>query len=379
MNVLIAMDSFKESLSSLQAGCAVAEGIKRVYPDAKITMIPTADGGEGTVEALVYGTTGRMEQAEVTDLLGRKCLCEYGILPDGTAVIEVAAAAGLQLLSPEERDPLHTTTYGVGELIIAAIEQGCRKFIIGLGGSGTNDGGIGMLQALGFDFLDEDGKQVSYGAAGLSLVSAISVDNALPELADCCFEVACDVNNPLCGDLGCSAIYGPQKGADEALIRQMDRGMEQYAEIVKASLPSSTPDFPGAGAAGGLGFAFRTFLNGKLLRGIDLIMYHCRLRDRMEQADLVITGEGRMDVQSAMGKAPSGIAALAKELQKPVIALCGSFSGGTSICDTSGIDACFSIMRSPCTLPEALKPENAAQNLTETVEQLFRLIRRITL
>ena len=372
MKILIAMDSFKESLSSLAAGQAAAEGFYRVSPDAEITLIPVADGGEGTTDALVYATGGKTEQVTVMDLLGRQRLCAYGILPDGTAVIEAAAASGLHLLRPEERNPFYTTTFGIGQMIGAAIDQGCRKFIIGLGGSGTNDGGIGMLQALGFEFLDENGAQVPYGAIGLGKIHSVKCDRARSELKECSFEIACDVNNPLCGKNGCSAVYGPQKGADTAMVKQMDIWMAHYAEAVKSALPYSDPDFPGAGAAGGLGFSLMSFLQGKLCRGIELVIEHCSLRERIANTDLVVTGEGRMDGQTAMGKAPWGIATLAKEFHKPVIALCGSYKSAAKIHET--IDACFSIVPAPCSLAEALDPTVASENLANTAEQVLRLI-----
>lgn len=372
MNILIAMDSFKESLSSLQAGAAVAEGLCRVWPNAEIHLIPIADGGEGTVDALVYAAGGQIEVVEVADLLGRKRLCSYGVLPDGTAVIEVSSAAGLNLLQAEERDPLRTSTYGFGEMIIAAIRKGYRKLILCLGGSGTNDGGIGMLQALGFQFLDWEGNAVRSGAKGLKDVRSISFAHVLPELFDCEFEIACDVNNPLCGENGCSAIYGPQKGADAALVREMDQWMCHYAGIVKEELPCSDPDFPGAGAAGGLGFALMSFLKGKLRRGIDLVVSHCSLREKVACSDLVITGEGRIDCQTSMGKAPWGIAGIGKEFHKPVIALCGSLESHPGLHER--MDACFSIVPSPCSLADALCSETAKKNLADTAEQTARLI-----
>lgn len=375
MNILIAMDSFKESLSSLAAGQAAAAGFYRACPDAEITLIPMADGGEGTTDALVYATAGRVEQVEVSDLLGRKRWCNYGILPDGTAVIEAAASAGLHLLRPEERNPLFTTTFGVGQMIGAAIDQGCRKFILGLGGSGTNDGGMGMLRALGFEFLDGNGAQVPHGAIGIGKVHSVKCHGARPELRECSFEIACDVNNPLCGDNGCSAIYGPQKGADAAMVKQMDGWMASYADAVKLALSCSDPDFPGAGAAGGLGFALMSFLNGTLHRGIELMMEHCSLHEKIAKADLVVTGEGRIDGQTAMGKAPWGIARLAKKLHKPVIAFCGSLRSNEKLHES--IDACFSIMTAPCSLEEALEPETAAENLASTAEQVLRLILRM--
>lgn len=375
MKILIAMDSFKESLSSLEAAQAAERGFRRVCPEAEISLIPVADGGEGTTEALIYGAGGKPEQVRVLDLLGRTRCCHYGILPDGTAVIEAAAAAGLQLLRAQERDPLHTTSYGLGQMIAAAIKKGCRNFVIGLGGSGTNDGGIGMLQALGFGMLNCEGVQVPYGAEGMSKIHCIDTSGAIPELSECKFEIACDVNNPLCGENGASAVYGPQKGADSALILQMDAWMAQYAEKVKSVLPCSDPAFPGAGAAGGLGFAMMSFLHGTMHRGIDLVIEHSGLRDKIRTVDLVVTGEGCIDGQTSTGKTPWGIAAAAKELDKPVIALCGSLRNAEEIHEK--IDACFSIVSEPCSLDVALNPTVAANNLANTAEQVLRMIKAV--
>ena len=272
MKAVIAIDSLKGSLTSLQAGSAAAEGIRRVYPDAQIDIFPIADGGEGTVDALVTGLKGKKQTVSAMDPLGRPIVCEYGILPNGTAVIEMSCAAGITLITKEERNPLHTTTYGVGEVIRDAVEKGCRNFVIGIGGSATNDGGIGMLQALGFGILDAEGKPVSMGGKGLQEIAAITTEYALPELKQCRFQIACDVTNPLCGENGCSAVYGPQKGATPEMVAQMDTWLQNYADIVKTVLPHSDQNMPGVGAAGGIGFAFAAFLNGKLVSGIDLIL-----------------------------------------------------------------------------------------------------------
>ena len=259
MKTVIAIDSFKGSMTSMEAGNAAAAGVKAVFPDAEIVVRPLADGGEGTVEALTTGMGGRMETALVSDPLGRKISASYGILEKNkTAVIEMAAAAGLPLLSKEERNPLHTTTYGVGELIRDAIRKGCRHFIVGIGGSATNDGGVGMLSALGFEFLDKSGQPVRNGAAGLADLAEIRSGHVLPVLKECTFRVACDVENSLCGELGCSSVFGPQKGADEKSIRQMDQWLFSYAQLTKEHFLQADENCPGAGAAGGLGFAFHS-------------------------------------------------------------------------------------------------------------------------
>ncbi|MBR1823001.1 MAG: glycerate kinase [Ruminococcus sp.] len=375
MKAVIAIDSFKGSLSSTDAGKAAAEGIFRVFPDAETVIMPVADGGEGTVEALVTGLNGQFREAKVTDPLGRKIIARYGILPDNTAVIEMAAASGLTLLSEIERDPMLTTTYGTGELILDAIHHGCRSFIIGIGGSATNDGGIGCLQALGFGMLNENGHQVSYGAKGLSELAEITDNNVVPELKECHFHVACDVTNPLCGENGCSAVFAPQKGADTETVRLMDSYLRRYAELTKTYSPAASPDTAGAGAAGGLGFALMFYLGAKIESGIQLIMRETRLEEAIKSADIVITGEGCLDSQTAMGKAPVGIAKIAKKYGKPVIAFCGAVREGAELCNKNGIDSYFPILRRVSTLEQAMDKTNAYKNLSDTAEQVFRTIR----
>ena len=313
MKVVTAIDSFKGSMTSMEAGFAAAEGIHRVDADAELQVRPLADGGEGTVEALVAGMNGKTEHVKVTGPLGEPVICEYGIIESTkTAVIEMAGAAGITQVPDEKRNPLYTTTYGVGEVIKDAIEKGCRRFIVGIGGSATNDGGVGMLQALGYAFLDKDGKQVLPGARGLKDITEITAAYVIPELAECKFRVACDVTNPLCGELGCSAIYGPQKGATPEMIQDMDQWLGAYAELAKERFPKADPKYPGTGAAGGMGFAFLTFTDAVLESGINIVLDETKLEDYIKDADLVITGEGRMDGQTAMGKAPVGVAKLAK-------------------------------------------------------------------
>ncbi len=375
MNIVIAIDSFKGSLSTLQAGNAAASGIRRVFPNAEIHVFPIADGGEGTVDALVSGLHGTYRTAKVSDPLERKISARYGILPGGTAVIEMAAASGLPLLSPAERNPLHTTTYGFGQLIRDAIGHGCRSFILGIGGSATNDGGVGCLQALGFEFLDGNGKQVTSGAKGLSDIVHISDKNAMPELKNCTFHVACDVKNPLCGEDGCSAVFAPQKGADAEMIARMDGDLRHFAELTRHCNPAADPDHAGAGAAGGLGFGLMTYLHAALESGIGLIIRETGLEDAVKAADLVITGEGCLDAQTAMGKAPVGVAKIAKKYGKPVIAFSGAVRDGAELCNTAGIDAFFPILRSVGTLENAMDMENTAKKLSDTAEQVWRLIR----
>ena len=375
MKAVIAMDSFKGSVSSLEAGKAVAEGIRRVFPDADTIIKPVADGGEGTVEALVSGLNGRLCEAKVSDPLGRKIAAKYGILPNNTAVIEMAAASGLTLLSENERDPMLTTTYGTGELILSAILNGCRDFIIGIGGSATNDGGIGCLQALGFGMLDAKGRQIESGAKGLSHLAEITDTNVIPELKECSFKVACDVTNPLCGENGCSTVFAPQKGAKAKLIPVMDGYLRNFAELTKTYNAAASPDTPGAGAAGGLGFALIYYLNAEFESGIELIMRETQLESAIIDADIVITGEGCLDSQTAMGKAPVGIAKIAKKYDKPVIAFSGAVKNGAELCNKNGIDAYFPIIRQVFTLEEAMDKTTAYRNLADTTEQVFRTVK----
>jgi len=374
MKIVVAIDSFKGSLTSLQAGSAAKEGITRVYPQAQVEVYPIADGGEGTVIALTTALNGKLETVQAVDPLGRPMECEYGIVGK-TAVIEMSCAAGITLLEAQERDPMRTTTYGVGQVIADAISKGCRDFIIGIGGSATNDGGIGMLQALGFGILDENGNQVPMGGAGLERIAAITTENALPALSECTFRIACDVTNPLCGENGCSAIYGPQKGATPEQIKKMDAWLDAYADTVKAVFPESDKNMPGAGAAGGIGFAFFSFLGGKPYSGIDLILGQLRIEDTIRDADLVITGEGRLDAQTVMGKAPIGIARIAKKFGKPVIAFSGCVTPQTGVCNDHGIDAFFPIVKGACTIQEAMAIENAYPNMADTAEQALRLLK----
>ncbi len=374
MKAVIAIDSLKGSLSSIEAGQAIAEGIKKADAKAEVVIRPLADGGEGTVEALVCGMNGTLQHVKVTGPLGEPVVCEYGIIDETkTAVIEMSGAAGITLVPDTKKNPLYTTTYGVGEVIRDAIEKGCRRFIVGIGGSATNDGGIGMLQALGYGFLNKDGQQVPFGAIGLKELETITDTYVLPELAECEFKIACDVTNPLCGENGCSAVYGPQKGANPSMIMEMDKWLRYYAALAREKFPKANPNEPGTGAAGGLGFAFLTFTNAVLESGIKIVLEETKLESYVKEADVVVTGEGRLDFQTAMGKAPVGVAGLAKKFDIPVLAFAGSVTKDATECNKNGIDAFFPILRGISTLEEAMKPENAKQNLTDTAEQAFRL------
>lgn len=376
MNIVIAIDSLKGSLTSLEAGKAIETGIKKVYSEAVTKVLPLADGGEGTVEALTLGMGGKLQSIEVTGPLGNKILAQYGILSDGkTAIVEMAAAAGITLVPDNKRNPLYTTTYGVGEILLDAMHKGCRHFIIGIGGSATNDGGVGMLQALGYDMLDADGNPVPFGAAGLKVLCRIDDSRVTPELKECSFRIACDVTNPLCGEKGCSAIYGPQKGASPEDIALMDKWMGDYARISKKKYSHADANAPGAGAAGGMGFAFLTFTNATLESGIEIVLAETKLEDHISKADLVITGEGRLDGQTVMGKAPVGVARIAKKYNKPVIAFAGCVTPEATACNEHGIDAFFPILRGVVSLSEAMEPKNARQNMIDTVEQAMRLLK----
>lgn len=375
MKAVVAIDSLKGSLSSMEAGNAIAEGIYRADAEAKVEVRPLADGGEGTVDALVQGMNGSLRKVRVTGPLGDKVDAAYGIIEEAKmAVIEMSAAAGITLVPDEKKNPLFTTTYGVGEMIRDAIEKGCRKFVVGIGGSATNDGGIGMLQALGYDFLNSKGNAVPYGAKGLEDLAEIRKEHVLPELAQCEFKVACDVTNPLCGPLGASAVYGPQKGATPEMVREMDQWLADYAKLAANCSERADAEHPGTGAAGGLGFAFLAFTNAVLEPGIKIVLKETKLEQYIQDADIVITGEGRLDGQTAMGKAPVGVAKLAGKYNIPVLAFAGSVTEDAGKCNEEGIHAFFPILRGITTLEEAMDRDNAKRNLIETVEQVFRLI-----
>lgn len=375
MKVVIAIDSFKGSLTSIEAGNAAAKGIKRASADIETCVRPLADGGEGTVEALVKGMQGVLQKVTVSGPLERTVESQYGILEASkTAIIEMSSAAGITLIEAKERNPLHTTTYGVGEMIKDAIQKGCRRFIVGIGGSATNDCGIGMLQALGFEFLNEGGKQVSFGAQGIRDIMSIKNVNVIPELKECSFQIACDVTNPLCGEQGCSAVYGPQKGATKNMIQDMDQWIGNFAELAKQTYPHADANAPGTGAAGGLGFAFLTFTNAVLESGIQIVLKETKLEEYIQSADIVVTGEGRLDGQTAMGKAPVGVAKLAKKYNKPVLAFAGCVTKEAVECNKEGIDSFFPIVRRSTTLEEAMDYDNACNNMMDAVEQAFRLI-----
>ncbi len=375
MKVVIAIDSLKGSLSSMEAGMAIKDGILAAKPDAEVIVKPLADGGEGTTDALIEGMNGERIDLTVTGPMHTPVDAYYGYLKDtNTAVMEMASAAGITLVPDSEKNPLLATSYGVGEMINDAIQRGCRNFIIGIGGSVTNDGGIGMLKALGVRFLDENGEDAGEGGQALAKVARIDVSGMNPLLKECHIQVACDVNNPLCGENGSTYVYGPQKGVTEDMKKTLDEAMAHFARVTSETLENDYLNTPGAGAAGGLGYAFLAYTGAALTPGIELILDAVGLEEELSSADVVVTGEGRLDFQTAMGKAPVGVARLAKKYNAKVIAFAGSVTKEATACNKEGIDAFFPILRSVCTLAEAMDPVAARNNMTATVEQVFRLL-----
>ena len=375
MKVVIAIDSLKGSLSSMEAGMAIKDGILAAKPDAEVIVKPLADGGEGTTDALIEGMNGERIDLTVTGPMHTPVDAYYGYLKDtNTAVMEMASAAGITLVPDSEKNPLLATSYGVGEMINDAIQRGCRNFIIGIGGSVTNDGGIGMLKALGVRFLDENGEDAGEGGQALAKVARIDVSGMNPLLKECHIQVACDVNNPLCGENGSTYVYGPQKGVTEDMKKTLDEAMAHFARVTSETLENDYMNTPGAGAAGGLGYAFLAYTGAALTPGIELILDAVGLEEELSGADVVVTGEGRLDFQTAMGKAPVGVARLAKKYNAKVIAFAGSVTKEATACNKEGIDAFFPILRGVCTLAEAMDPVTARNNMTATVEQVFRLL-----
>ena len=372
MKIVIAPQGFKGNLTALQVARAIEKGIKRVVPDARTAIKPMADGGEGTVQALVDATGGKMMTTEVTGPLGERVTARWGILSDKvTAAIEMAAASGLPLVPPEKRNPLVTTTYGTGELVLAALDNGCRKLIIGIGGSATNDGGAGMAQALGARLLDAGGKELPFGGAALARLEHIDITGLDSRLTGFDVLLASDVNNPLCGPEGASAIYGPQKGATPEKVQQLDAALAHYADVIQRNLGLDLRDIPGAGAAGGLGLGLMVFLKARLVPGIEVIIDTTNLVETLKDADLVFTAEGRIDCQSAMGKVPTGVALKAKEFGIPVIALAGEIGDDYAVVYEQGIDAVLSIAPGPISLSQSLA--EADRLITDTAERAVRL------
>ena len=373
MKVVIAPDSFKGSMTALCAAEAMEKGLRRVFPCAEIEKVPMADGGEGTVQSLVDATGGKIIIERVLDPLGVEIDAQYGALGDGmTAVIEMAAASGLTLVPPGKRNPLVTTTYGTGQLIQAALNRGCRKLIIGIGGSATNDGGAGMAQALGAGLLAASGKQVKWGGGGLSELISIDVSELDSRLAATETVVACDVNNPLTGERGASHVYGPQKGATPEMVKLLDANLAHFDKILRRNLGKCVGDIAGAGAAGGLGAGLLAFLNATLKSGVEIVMEATKLEQKIEGANLVITGEGEINFQTVFGKTPVGVAALAKTHNIPVIAIAGSISTDADEVYEAGIDAMIDIVPEPMPLEVAIK--NAATLIAAAAERAGRMV-----
>jgi glycerate 2-kinase len=374
MRIIIAPDSYKGSLSAVEVAEAMARGIVSVFPDAEIVSLPVADGGEGTVEALVAATSGRFVCQEVSDPLGEPVMARWGILGDGaTAVIEMAAASGLPLVAPERRNPLLASTRGTGELIRAALDAGLRRLIVGIGGSATNDGGAGMARALGVRFLDADGAELPEGGAALARLARIDLDGLDPRLVETSIQVACDVTNPLCGENGASAIYGPQKGATPEMVRELDRALGHYSRVVEQAIARNVSDQAGSGAAGGLGAGLRYFTNASLLPGVKIVLDAVGFAEALKTADLVITGEGCSDAQTAHGKAPLGVARLARKGGVPVICLSGGLGAGAEQLLEHGIDALLGIVSCPMLLEDCMA--RAAELVETATSRVCRLLR----
>lgn len=373
MKFVIAPDSFKESLTALEVATAIETGFKRVFPDADYVKLPMADGGEGTVQSLVDATQGKLIECEVTAPLGDKVKSFFGLSGDGkTAIIEMAAASGLHLVPPEKRNPLLTTSYGTGELIKLALDLGVESFILGIGGSATNDGGVGMLQALGMQCLDSQDKPIGFGGAELANIVKIDVQQLDPRLQQVHIEVACDVNNPLCGECGASTIFGPQKGATSEMVKQLDAALSHFAEIAERDCGKQIRDQAGVGAAGGMGGGLLLLPSVQLKAGIQIVLDRLRLIDYVKDADVVITGEGRIDAQSIMGKTPIGVARTAKQFNKPVIAIAGCLREDYDVVFEHGIDAVFPIIHQLGDLSDILK--QGEQNLISTAQNVARVL-----
>lgn len=375
MKVVVAIDSFKESLSSLQAGQAAKTGILEVCKDAKVIVLPLADGGEGTVDTLVSGLGGDYVNLSVTGPLGDLINAKYGVIPEKSlAVIEMAQAAGLALVPLSKRNPMDTTTFGVGEMILDAINRGYMDFIIGIGGSATNDAGLGMLSALGYGFYDARGEALGCFGRDVEKIVSISAVGADRRLAQCRFRIACDVTNPLYGKDGASHVFGPQKGADAYTVERLDKALLRFSQLVENHSGADFAHAAGAGAAGGLGYAFLAFLNAQLASGISIVLDATGFEEEAKDADFVITGEGKLDFQTSMGKAPIGVAGIAKKYGAVVLAFSGCATQEAEECNYHGIDAYFPIISAPMSAFEAMQTETAQRNMESTVKQVFRLI-----
>jgi glycerate kinase len=374
MRILIAPDSFKDCLSARQVAQALSRGVRKVMPEAHIRSIPMADGGEGTVDSIIDATGGEIVRVRVPDPLGREIPSFFGVSGDGsTAVIEMAAASGLELLEQRERDPWVTSTFGTGQLIRHALDRGCRKILLGIGGSATNDGGLGMAMALGVRFLDEKGKATGQGGGALGSVKRIDMGELDPRIGQSEIRVACDVTNPLTGPGGASRVYGPQKGADPEMVKRLDRNLGHFARMISEQTGTEIAQLPGAGAAGGLGAGLVAFLGARLVKGFDMVAECVGLEREIELADLVVTGEGKLDRQTQFGKTPFGVARLAKKHGKPVIGVAGTVDEGAEELYEGGFQVILSIQEKPATLELAMR--SAPAMLERTGERIARMLR----
>lgn len=374
--IVLAPDSFKESMTAKEACEAMERGIKKANSNITCIHVPMADGGEGTMQSLVDATGGKIYSIKVVGPLGNEVEAKYGILGDGqTGILEMASASGIHLVPAEKRNPLITTTFGTGQLIKACLDHGVKKLLIGIGGSATNDGGAGVVQALGGRLLDKDGNEIGFGGGELGKVAKIDLTNFDARLKEVSVEVACDVTNPLCGERGASRVFGPQKGATPEMIEALDNNLRHYASIIKEQLKKDVLEVPGAGAAGGLGAGLMAFLNGSLKKGIDMVIEYSKLEEKVKDADMVWTGEGSIDFQTQYGKTPLGVAIVAKKYNKPVIALAGRIGDGIEVLYEKGIDAIFGIMKGVTSIEEALA--KGQENIEKTAEDIIRLINLI--
>ncbi|MDK2799261.1 MAG: glycerate 2-kinase [Clostridiales bacterium] len=373
MKIIIAPDSFKGSNTTIAVANTIEKGIRKVFPDAEIIKVPIADGGEGTVDALVLGAGGEFKEKTVTGPLGEKLTAKYGVLKNGVAVIEMAAASGLPLVPEDKKNPLVTTTYGTGELIKAALDDGCKQIVIGIGGSATNDGGMGMAQALGVSFKDKDGNELGSGGGELDKLATIDISGLDPRIKDTEIIVACDVSNPLCGERGASAIYGPQKGATPEMIKQLDANLRHFAGIIKEQLGQDIIDVPGSGAAGGLGAGLIVFCGAQLKSGIETVLDVVNVDKDLPTTDLVITGEGKIDGQSVYGKVPVGVGQRAKKYNKPVLAIVGDIGDGASAVYDHGVDGIMSTVNKAMPLSEAM--QRSTELLEDAAERVMRIIK----
>ena len=376
LTIVLAPDSFKESMTAKEVCESMEAGIKKINKDITCIHVPMADGGEGTMQSLVDATCGEVYSLNVIGPLGDEIKAEYGILGDGEiGILEMASASGIHLVPKEKRNPLITTSYGTGQLIKACLDKGVKKLLIGIGGSATNDGGAGVVQALGGKLLDKDGNELDFGGGELKKLHKIDLTNFDKRLKDVKIEVACDVNNPLCGEKGASNVFGPQKGATPEMIDLLDDSLNHYASVIKEQIGKDVLNVPGAGAAGGLGAGLMAFLNGELKKGIDMVIEYSKLEEKVKNADMVWTGEGSIDFQTQYGKTPIGVAKIAKKYNKPVIALAGRVGDNIDVLYENGIDSIFGIIRELTDIDQALL--NGKRNIQRTSEDIVRLINLI--